>query len=255
MLYINEELHQIFEMLPIRNHHLANCIPWLHYLHSQSRHREPERRTTNGISLIAYPVHPYTFAASNQFSQFQKIIYAKFTLKDIKGRDNGYGGGVTGLHWTNSRSTALPINMIHRSSIQTMQRTHIQAIKRRRDQISALAVSGRVNRIVFSISRHIRSLGIYYVQDNNTLTSSMPVVFKFRHLVLLVLLLKEFPVNPLANCASKSQRIYNALDEVGLVRAGSVDRGSGNSIRRLLGAGSSIVGTAEEGSQPAHGKL
>lgn len=84
----------------------------------------------------------------------------------------------------------------------------------------------------------------------------MLVVFEFRHLVLLVLLLKEFPVIPLADCASKSQLIvYNALDEVGLVRAGSVDRGSGNSIRRLLGAGSSIVGTAEEGSQPAHGKL
>lgn len=83
----------------------------------------------------------------------------------------------------------------------------------------------------------------------------MLVVFEFRHLVLLVLLLKEFPVISLADCAAKSQRIYNALDEVGLVRAGSVDRGSSNSIRRLLGAGSSIVGTAEEGSQPAHGKL
>lgn len=83
----------------------------------------------------------------------------------------------------------------------------------------------------------------------------MPVVFEFRHLVLLVLLLKEFPVIPLADYVSKSQRIYNALDEVGLVRAGSVDRGSSNSIRRLLGAGSSIVGTAEECGQPAHGKL
>ena len=83
----------------------------------------------------------------------------------------------------------------------------------------------------------------------------MPVAFKFRFLLLLVLLLKEFPVTPLADCAVKSHMIYNALDEVGLVRAGSVDRGSSDSRGRLLGAGSSIVGTAEEGSQPAHGKL
>ena len=45
-----------------------------------------------------------------------------------------------------------------------------------------------------------------------------------------------------------------ALDEVGLVGAGGIDRrrgiGSG-----LLGAGHGVVNSAEESGQPAHGKL
>lgn len=152
MLYMKEVLPQLYKKMLLihRNHHLANCIGTMVALSSHSTEPSTELHTVFPQWHIQ---SLYTHQALNLYSISETCT--QLSLKDIKVQGNGYGGGVIRLRRTNSRSITLPINTIHRSSTQTMQRIHLQAVKRGCDEISALAVSGRVNRIVlFYLETH-----------------------------------------------------------------------------------------------------
>lgn len=64
------------------------------------------------------------------------------------------------------------------------------------------------------------------------------------------------PYTPVSRASLKpSPSRIHALDEVGLARAGSVDRGGSGDVRLAGRAGHGVLDTTEQGSQPSNGDL
>lgn len=107
------------------------------------------------------------------------------------------------------------------------------------------------------LGRHSRELGLHAGYLHRVVHVIHQFPSHFSRLMLLVLLLHELPnITPLASALPKAEwpgRI-RALDEIGLVGTGGIDGGSSGD-GGLLGAGGSVVNTADHCGQPAHGKL